>query len=46
MGRLDTLVASAVERVLGSRVDVEQHRALIEEAITAATGAATGGGAG
>src|ERR1035438_569717 len=33
IGRLDTLVASAAERVLGSRVDVDQHRALIDEAI-------------
>jgi F-type H+-transporting ATPase subunit b len=48
IGRLDTLVASAAERVLGSRVDVDQHRALIDEAITAAaaTATATGGGAG
>jgi F0F1-type ATP synthase membrane subunit b/b' len=44
IGRLDTLVASAAERVLGSRVDVDQHRALIDEAIAAAV--ATGGGAG
>ncbi len=48
IGRLDTLVASAAERVLGSRVDVDQHRALIDEAIAAAAAAATatGGGAG
>jgi F-type H+-transporting ATPase subunit b len=38
IGRLDTLVASAAERVLGSRVDVDQHRVLIDEAIAAATG--------
>jgi F0F1-type ATP synthase membrane subunit b/b' len=46
IGRLDTLVASAAERVLGSRVDVDQHRALIDEAIAAAAATATGGGAG
>ena len=38
MGRLDSLVAAAAERVLGSRVDVEQHRGLIDEAIAAASG--------
>ncbi|MGO9963535.1 MAG: F0F1 ATP synthase subunit B [Acidimicrobiales bacterium] len=36
MGRLDTLVAAAAERVLQSRVDLEQHRGLIDEAIAAA----------
>ncbi|MGD0984979.1 MAG: F0F1 ATP synthase subunit B [Acidimicrobiales bacterium] len=38
IGRLDSLVASAAERVLGSRVDVDQHRGLIDQAIAAATG--------
>ena len=41
IGRIDSLVASAAERVLGSRVDVDQHRGLIDEAIAAAT--ASGG---
>ena len=41
-GRLDTLVAAAAERVLGSRVDVDQHRALIDEAIAAAAGGGAG----
>lgn len=40
LGRLDVLVAAAAERVLGSRVEVEQHRRLIDEAIAAATGEA------
>jgi F-type H+-transporting ATPase subunit b len=38
VGRLDSLVAAAAERVLGSRVDVEQHRGLIDEAVAAASG--------
>jgi F-type H+-transporting ATPase subunit b len=42
-GRLDTLVVAAAERVLGSRVDAERHRGLIDEAVAAA--AATDGGA-
>ena len=37
IGQLDALVASAAERVLGSRVDVDQHRSLIDGAIVAAT---------
>lgn len=42
IGRLDTLVAAASERVLGSRVDVDQHRELIDEAIAAAAGGGAG----
>jgi F0F1-type ATP synthase membrane subunit b/b' len=42
IGRLDTLVASAAERVLGSRVDVDQRRALIDQAIAAATAGGAG----
>ena len=33
VGRLDALVVAAAERVLGSRVDAEPHRALIDEAV-------------
>ncbi len=42
IGRLDALVAAASERVLGSRVDVDQHRELIDEAIAAAAGGGAG----
>ena len=45
VGRLDTLVAAAAERVLGSRVDPASHRALIDEAVAAAAGAASVRGA-
>jgi len=37
VSRLDSLVVAAAERVLGSRVDVERHRALIDEAVSAAS---------
>ncbi len=36
VGRLDSLVVAAAERVLGSQVDAEHHRALIDEAVSAA----------
>jgi len=36
VGRLEVLVVSAAERVLGTRVDADRHRALIEEAVAAA----------
>ena len=36
IGQLDALVASAAERVLGSRVDVDQHRSSLDAAIAAA----------
>ena len=42
LGRLDTLVASAAERVLGTRIDVDQHRGLIDESIATATGGGAG----
>jgi len=35
---------AAAERVLGSRVDPASHRALIDEAVAAATGAASATG--
>ena len=38
VGRLDALVVAAAERVLGSRVDADRHRALIDEAIATAAG--------
>ncbi len=44
VGQLDTLVVAAAERVLGSRVDPASHRALIDEAVAAATGAASATG--
>ena len=34
--RLDTLVVAAAERVLGSRVDLNRHRAVIDETVAAA----------
>ena len=37
VGRIDSLVVAAAERVLGSRVDAERHRALIDEAVSAAS---------
>ncbi|HLN07126.1 MAG TPA: F0F1 ATP synthase subunit B [Acidimicrobiales bacterium] len=36
VGRIDTLVVAAAERVLGSRVDAARHRALIDEAVATA----------
>ncbi|MGA3214791.1 MAG: F0F1 ATP synthase subunit B [Acidimicrobiales bacterium] len=45
LGRLDTLVAAAAERVLGGRVDASRHRRLIDEAVSAATASPVGGGA-
>jgi F-type H+-transporting ATPase subunit b len=43
VGRLDALVVAAAERVLGSRVDPDRHRALIDEAIATATTTSAGG---
>jgi len=37
VGRLDSLVVAAAERVLGSRVDAERHRALSDEAVAVAS---------
>ncbi len=37
VSRLDSLVVAAAERVLGSRVEAERHRALIDEAVSAAS---------
>ncbi len=36
--RLDTLVVAAAERVLGSRVDADRHRELIDESVATAAG--------
>jgi len=44
VARLDSLVVSAAERVLGSRVDPDQHRELIHEAVAAASTAGPDGG--
>jgi F-type H+-transporting ATPase subunit b len=45
VGNLESLVVAAAERVLGSQVDGARHRALIDEAVAAASGAApTGAG--
>jgi F-type H+-transporting ATPase subunit b len=41
--RLDGLVVSAAERVLGNSVDPESHRQLIHEAVAAASGASDRG---
>jgi F-type H+-transporting ATPase subunit b len=38
VARLDTLVVAAAERVLGTTVDVDRHRALIDEAVATAAG--------
>ncbi len=48
MGQLGSLVLEAAERVIGAGLDDERHRALVEEAISAAeaTGIATTGGNG
>jgi F-type H+-transporting ATPase subunit b len=45
LSRLDPLVVSAAERVLGGGVRLEGHGDLIYEALRAATGAGTDGGA-
>jgi len=44
VGRLDTLVLAAAGRVLGSEIDAARHRNLIDEAVGAATGAASATG--
>jgi F-type H+-transporting ATPase subunit b len=46
LGRLDRLVVSAAERVLGGRVDADRHRGLIDEAIAAAHATASDAAAG
>jgi F0F1-type ATP synthase membrane subunit b/b' len=43
VSRLDVLVVSAAERVLGNSVDLSQHRELIREAVSVAERAAPGG---
>jgi F-type H+-transporting ATPase subunit b len=45
IGRLDALVVAAAERILEGEVDVARHRDLIDEAVAAATGDSTSGGA-
>jgi F-type H+-transporting ATPase subunit b len=47
LGRLDSLVVAAAERVLGSSVDAARHRRLIDEVVANVTGAGavSGGGA-
>jgi F-type H+-transporting ATPase subunit b len=44
VGRLDTLVVAAAERVLGNSVEIERHRGLIESAVAGATSADGGQG--
>ena len=45
VGRLDTLVAAAAERVLGTEVEPGRHRALIDQAVVAASSPSSIGGA-
>jgi len=42
LGRLDSLVVAAAERIVGSSVDPERHRSLIDEAVAAAKGTSAG----
>lgn len=39
VGRLDTIVVAAAERIVGSRVDLARHRAVLDEAVAAASAA-------
>ncbi|MGO8875685.1 MAG: F0F1 ATP synthase subunit B [Acidimicrobiales bacterium] len=46
MSQLGSLVLEAAERVIGAGLDDERHRALVEEAISAAQASSEGSGAG